>query len=47
MDIIISANDEVKKMINTIPLDEKNKISPEKFLEMILSIINEKEQHGI
>lgn len=43
MDIIISANSEIKKMIKDIPLDEDNKVNPEKFQEMIIAIIDGKE----
>lgn len=47
MDIIISANDEIKQMIKDIPLDEENKIIPEKFQNMIISIANRKEKDEI
>ena len=42
MDIIISANDEIKRMIKEILLDEDNKVRPEKFQNMIISIANGK-----
>lgn len=42
MDIIISANDEVKRMIKEIPLEEDNKVSPERFQNMIISIVSGK-----
>lgn len=40
MDIIISANDEIKTMIKEIPLDECGKISPDIFQEMVIAIAN-------
>ena len=42
MDIIISANDEIKRMIKEIPLEEDNKVSPENFQNLITSIANGK-----
>ncbi len=42
MDIIISANNEIKRMVKEIPLEEDNKVSPERFQEMILLIADGK-----
>lgn len=47
MDIIISANDEIKKMIDEILLDKKNKVNPEIFRDMIISIANVEEKDGV
>lgn len=47
MDVIISANSEIKKMIKDIPLDENKKVSPEKFQEMIMAIANGTESDEI
>lgn len=47
MDIIISANDEIKKMIKEIPLDKDNKVSPEEFQNMILMLANGKKGNEV
>ena len=47
MDIIISANDEIKRMIKEIPLDDDNKVHPEKFQNMIIAIANGKEKDEV
>ena len=38
MDVIISANDEVKQMINHIPMSDDNKVSVSDFQEMIIKL---------
>ncbi len=38
MDIIISANDEIKKLINEIQLNDENKINPEVLQEILVLI---------
>lgn len=47
MDIIISANDEIKRMIREIPLEDNKKVSPEKFQDMIISIANGREKDEV
>ena len=47
MDIIISANDEIKEMITKIPIGEDGKIRPEDFQEMVVKIIQDKENDAI
>lgn len=47
MDIIISANDEMKRMIKEIPLEVDNKVSLEKFQNIIISIVNGKEKNEV
>ena len=47
MDIIISANEGIKKMIREIRLDEDNKVSPEKFQNMIIAIFDCKENDEV
>lgn len=47
MDIIISANDEVKRMIKEIPLDDNDKISLELFQKMIDLVVNGKKNDEI
>ena len=47
MDIIISANDEIKKLINEIQLDDENKIKPEVFEEIFVTITKGKEKDEI
>lgn len=44
MDIIISANDEIKRMIKEIPLEEDKRVSAENFQNMIISIANGEEE---
>ena len=38
MDILVSPNDVVKRMIKEIPLEEDNKVSPENFQKLIIAI---------
>lgn len=47
MDVIISANEEVKKMIKEMPLNEDKKVSPEMFQEMILEIVNGRNKNDV
>lgn len=47
MDIIISANSEIKKMIEEMPLDENNKVSPEKFQKIIVEIAKGTEKNEL
>lgn len=47
MDIIISANDEIKRMIKEIPLEEDKRVSPENFQNMIISIANGSEKDEV
>ncbi len=47
MDIIISANDEIKRMIKEIPLEDNKKISPVKFQNMIISIIKDTKENAV
>lgn len=47
MDVIISANDKIKRMIKEIQLDEDYKISPEKFKDTLLSIVKGKEKDEV
>jgi hypothetical protein len=43
VDIIISANEELKRMIKEVPLDNKNKINPKVFQDMIKDIAKRKD----
>ena len=43
MDIIISANEELKRMIKEVPLDNKNRIYPKVFQDMIKEIAKRKD----
>lgn len=43
MDIIISANDELIRMIEEVPLDNDNKINPKVFQDMIKEIAKRKD----
>jgi hypothetical protein len=43
VDIIISANEELKRMIKEVPLDNKNKINPIVFQDMIKEIAKRKD----
>jgi hypothetical protein len=43
VDIIISANEELKRMIKEVPLDNKNKINPKVFQDMIKEIAKRKD----
>lgn len=43
MDIIISANEELKRMIKEVTLDNKNKINPIVFQDMIKEIAKRKD----
>lgn len=47
MDVIISANEEVKKMIKEMPLKEDKRVSPEVFQEMILEIANGRNKNDV
>lgn len=47
MDIIISANDEIKRMIKEIPLEDNKKISSVKFQDMIISIIKDTKENAV
>ena len=47
VDVIISANDEIKRMIKDITLNEEGKVSPEDFQKMVLTIIQERNKNVI
>ena len=47
MDIIISASDEVKRIMKEITLDEDNRINPEEFQDMMILIANRKEKDNV
>lgn len=47
MDVIISANDEIKRIIKEISLEDNKKVSPEKFQDMIISIANGRKENEV
>lgn len=47
MDVIISANDGIKRIIRDIVLDENNKVNLEQLQDMVNSIANDKGRDGV
>lgn len=47
MDIIISGNDEVIRMIREIPVDRFNRIDGEKFMNLAAEIANERKSDEV
>lgn len=47
MDIIISANDKIKRAIWEMPLEEDNKINSKDFYEMMLEIAQGKRKNAV
>lgn len=47
MDVIISGNEEVMRMIKDIPLNNSMRIDEEKFMNLIKEIANRKEENEI
>lgn len=47
MDIIISGNQEIMRMIREIPVDDLSRIDGEKFMNLAAEIANEKENDEV